>query len=554
MRLLERHRHYALRTERTVVRPARASVIAQAMVEGGGRWTFPQVLSAIDQHEQGDFSMSGLLVDAMGRDDRIEGCRSTRRNAIIGKNGLHFSIEPVKGSSTRGYAKQVEAWWWQVVPDAVLKQLADDVVMMGFHLSRVHWLRSDRQWIPNQLERWHPTHVRFDNETNQYVARTEDGEIHIDPDDPEWLLITPFGSRSWMGGGVRALGGAYVMRQFNWRDWSRFNEKHGMPLIAIEEPSGASDKTRKDFFGSVQKMGSTGIVRLPYSNAGAGFKISYVEAKDRGYGTFEDFRKNLDISIAVCLLGQNLTTEVQGGSFAAATALDLVRHDYLVADTEILSTGLRAQLVMRWGRFNVPGWSDEDAPWPTWDTSIPVDKKAEADTINVIADGVTKLQKTGMPVDFAELFDRVGLPMRKGTDPNKVEAPKPEPVALPNDDAPTQQRHRATESLRAGMLAPKRSGFTNGQLYADDLVDEGRKRAGGTARAEDGATSADHFIDEILTIIDQGADYESIRAAVMRHYEDAEPEHVRSVLEKVLVLAQLAGRQAVHEDGEADDA
>ena len=100
--------------------------------------------------------------------------------------------------------------------------------------------------------------------------------------------------------------------------------------------------------------------------------------------------------------------------------------------------------------------------------------------------------------------------------------------------------------MASGALASKHPGFLHGQLYADDLVDAGQKGAGGPAGAA--------FIDGVLAIIDQGGDYEMIRAAVLRHYDDAaDPEHVRDVLEKVLTLARLAGARAVLEDDEHDD-
>jgi len=323
------------------------------------------------------------------------------------------------------------------------------------------------------------------------------------------------------------------MRQFNWRDWARFGERHGLPIIAITEPSDADDKAVKAFYSSVQRMGSTGIIRLPQNNAGAGFKMEMVEAKDNAFATFQQFRADLDASIAVTLLGQNLTTEVKGGSFAATTAHDRIRGDYLRADAETLATTLRDQLIVRWGRFNVPGWRDELAPWPTWDTTAPPDRAQESETLGRVATAVQVFQQTGMPVDYVELFRRVGVPMVKGQDPNAVQPPQPAP-------APAGGDARAQARLRSGASAAANTGFVAGQVYADDLVDEGQKAARAASLS---------FIEELLEIVDQGADYERLREAVLAHYEGAAPPHeVRAILEKVLVLAQLGGQASVLED------
>lgn len=538
MRLLER------RTRGELTQPPQARVervtrvaapLTQQRADSPNRWTVPLIVAAVEAHEAGEFYASGALAEAMGRDDRIAGCVRTRVQAIGSKNGLSFSIQPVQGKSP-ALAKRVTDWWYQVLPDAVLMQIARDMILLGVFIGRIHWELTDAEWRPVRIERWRPTNYRFNPETQRFSIRTERDDVDIDLGDPNWLIVLPGGEDSWMGGAVRALGLAYVMRQFNWRDWARFNERHGLPIIALTEPSDSDEKNKKAFYAGIQKMGATGIIRLPTNAQGTGFKVEMIEAKDNAHASFNQFRKDLDAAIAITLLGQNLTTEVEGGSYAAANVHDRIRQDFLVADVEVLSTHLRAQLIDRWGRFNVPNWNSDEAPWPTWDTTVPTDRTAESATLGAVATAVQTFQSTGMPVDWAEMFRRLGIPMLQGKDPNTAKAPAPPPVAAP---APSKAAAKGQAALASGARAEANSGFINGQLYVDDLVDAGTRRA----------AKATEFLDELLDIVEQGEDYPSIRDRVLALYGDAAPpEEVRAILEKVLVLAGLAGQAAVLED------
>jgi phage gp29-like protein len=527
---------------RAAASPGRTVIIQQARVDQLTRWNVTSALSAIDEHELGDFSRSGQLIDSMGRDDKMSSTLNTRVRAIVGANGLDFTIAPPEGEAET-LAKRCSAWWFDFLPDAALTQISADMVMAGVHISRVYWGAVESEWRPVRTERWHTRNIRWDEDQQRFVVRTANDELVVEPGDPNWLVVSPGGSRSWMCGAVRALGLAYVMRAFIWRDWARFNERHGLPVIAITEPHGVDESKKKQFYDSVRRMGSTGFVRLPQSGINTGFGFDYKEAKDQAHATFQAFRKDLDIAISVCLLGQNLTSEATGGSLALGRVQDRVRADYLEADTEGLSTSLRAQILVPYCRFNVPGFRDAQAPWPTWNTSVPVDRAVEADTFGKIADAVKVFQSTGMPVDFAEVFTRAGVPMQKGKDPNTVEPPKPEPVpglaAEPNARA-KKPPAAAKQALRGFLAGETKAGFLQGQIYTDELVEKGTEKA---------LLASREFINGVLKAIEKGRGWEEIRAAVLAYYDGAAPpEVVREILAQTYVLADLAGQAAVLED------
>src|SRR5687767_944345 len=281
-----------------LVRLPGRTVVTQPSVNQITTWSINNVRSALDEHERGSFARSAALVEAMGRDDRISGCLNMRLNALCSSNGLDFTIVAPDGGKAE-LAEAVEAWWFDVVPDAVLRQLLSDVVMMGFAIARKHWVLTDRQWNVSRLERWNPGNVRWNEQERCFAVQVQDGEVLIDPADPAWLVIAPGGENSWLAGAVRALGMPFVMRQWNWRDWSRFNERHGLPLIAIKEPPILGNEAATEtFYQSLKRMGQSGILRLPQggNESSGGFDATFLEAKDSAHATFQSFRADLDVS------------------------------------------------------------------------------------------------------------------------------------------------------------------------------------------------------------------------------------------------------------------
>ena len=304
-----------------------------------------------------------------------------------------------------------------------------------------------------------PAHnLRWDAFQKSWIYDTLDGGLVVTPGDGNWLLFTPSGESSpWMAAAVRALGLAYVMRGFTQRDWARYCERHGVPIITIKEPAHTSK--RDDFYEALRNMGSTGVLRLPQTQQG-GFEVSMLEPVDQSWGTFEAFLSRWDAAVSIVLLGQNLTTEVrERGSYAAARVHDRVRQDYLAADAQALSSCLREQLVRPWGRLNIANWNDDLCPFPVWDCEPPADLKARAETFSVLSEALTKITALNIPVDIEAVAEEYRLPLRPGARVPEFEGPDPK-----------RRRRRPCRKLCGPGMAP-------GEAAAPEGVHRGRPGA-----------------------------------------------------------------------------
>ena len=243
------------------------------------------------------------------------------------------------------------------------------------------------------------------------------------------------------------------------------------------------------------------------------------------------------------MLGQNLSTEVSGGSFAAANAHGKVRQDITDGDAETLSTCFKIQIIVPWGLMNFEGFEAADAPNPSWLTGFSGDKALLSETYKNVAEGTEIFQRIGTPIDIESMFEKLGIPLLEGeevdiretasTTPGTIEAARRFTVTAkdgstfsfevdksgavkmhavdengddfdamwsadvpePNHHHPHTGRVDRVATVASGIEAQGAEGFIEGQLYADALTDHGVKNQASEFRGPEG------LIDKIIIVL-----------------------------------------------------
>lgn len=522
------------------------------------------VKAALDQLERGQFRLAAHLCDAMLRDDRIQGVMATRLNGLLG-----LPLEMDAGGEDAPKKKQdlgaeIQKTWPLMFPEADLKDLSRWGIMLGFGLAQMLWdtratVGGDRRWVP-KIDVWHPSVAYWDWGPRIYRANSMEKMLELPepdngkPGDGAWVLYTPFGyKRGYNSGAVRALALPWLVRGWARRDWARQSETNGSGIKVAEVPIGASKEERKKFVEKIAQIGTDTVLEAPVLPNGQGkFDLRLVEALGRTFEGFQQLLQHADTAIAIVLLGQNLTTEVQQGSRAAAQVHDSVRKDFQQADARTLGRCLQDQVLRPYAQYNV---GDEDlAPFPAWQTDPPEDVAQRATALKDVGSFLTSAKQAGAPVDVRTLLDELGIPLitpeqeaqNKADDAERAAAAQAA-LAKAQQLQPGQKPPGGTETeppddgeeQQLSDRDPVPPGAHRGQRYIDDL---------GTKATEQGAKAIETDLHALLHEVQLSSTPEDLRNRLVRRFGTMNPNQLAALIERSELLADLAGRRSVLED------
>lgn len=499
------------------------------------------VKAALRDLEFGILQEAAQLVDAMGRDDRVSGTLLTRVEALP---SLPFTMAVAEDATAKAkeVADEASESFEKMCPNEELLKLQHWGVMLGLGLGQLVWERSEGRWTPT-LKVWHPRSCWYNLDAEKLFVYSREGQQEVTPGDGQWVVYAPYGiKRGWMYGKVRSLYVPWLVRQWGWRDWARKSEVHGIPIRKAHTPVSASEADKERFLREVARLGSESVIRLPKGATEAEqFDVSLLEAAAEGHLLFKDLLQMASDSIAICMLGQNLTTDVKGGAYAAAQVHENIRTDILRGDARSLGLCLKKQVFTPWARFN---HGDESlAPLPSWSTDPPEDKSKLGDAMTKIGEGITALRQAGTHPDADDILESAGIPItEEAEEPEEMDPEEdPEEPADPADGGDEETERTLNHVMLARLPKKTRTSVIEGQLYLDKVVEEGK--------TEGNALMAP-LTAELLQAVQSATSYNDLKKKLRAIYTGADLSKFADLVEKALMLAELEGRNAVLEEGD----
>jgi hypothetical protein len=369
----------------------------------GGPWSIDTIRGALQHHREGIFQQPALLSEAIFGDDRVQATLGSRTGGLFSREVQHYRGGSGRKYSHRAYRAWVQAWP-QICPQSVMSEIMRWVIILGFAIVELRWDRTVEPWMP-YLVPWNPYFDQWRWDLRKHQLSTIDGPVAAIPGQGKFMVFAPHGQyRGWIQGALRAIAEIWLMKRLAWRDWARWNERHGLPVFKAKVPAAGDKDQKAAFVNSLHRLGKESVIGLPQNVDGTGYDAELLEARDRGWETFGSFIDRADRSIVLPILWQNLTTEVKEGSFAAARVHGDVRQNALEFDNETLSEAIYQQIARPWAYFN---FGDPDvAPYSCWDVTPVEDFGVKADVLLKFGQALNQLRQAGLQARHVRMLAR----------------------------------------------------------------------------------------------------------------------------------------------------
>lgn len=275
-------------------------------------------------------------------DDEVATALDTRRTALL---ATPWRLEPAEGAAN-------EFVWQQLQRHALtIMDQAFDALLYGYNVTEVTWQVVDGKTVPAQI----------DKRPFEWFTPGRDGVLRMHIDGGLWsssqsigtpvdkvnkFILTTNRAEYRNPRGEALLSRCYwpwFLRSAGWRMWARFLERNAAPLLVGKS---------RDTVAMANALAAA--VQSAVAAVGIDDQVSAV-GTGQGGESYKMFCQEVDARIQKGILGQTLTTTVNGGgSFAAAKVHELVRQDRRMADTLMVTPAVQwfVDALMRW---NFPG-------------------------------------------------------------------------------------------------------------------------------------------------------------------------------------------------------
>lgn len=317
-----------------------------------------------------------LYDDARDRDARLDAVCRIRTLALVGRP---WSVKPPRGMETDPVAKFVAEQVSDIIAGVEEWELAvgfiADGILRGYSVTEIIW-GVDRQGrvVPQELKWRHPNRFAFDEQMR--IVKYDYGDpypgVRLDSfGEYKFIVHSPTSGRAAYPMRRGALLGTVfpaLTKRYGLRWWLKAAERFGQPLPYVKLPQGAGPQLKEEALAMLRHIHADWEAVV-----WGGIELGTFPGSGGKQGeTHQALVELINREVAIAILGQNLTTEVDGGSLAATEAHNLVRQDLLAADAMEIAATIRRHLIQPIVEYNWPG-----APVPLYEMQLTAKKTKE---------------------------------------------------------------------------------------------------------------------------------------------------------------------------------
>lgn len=340
-----------------------------------------------------------LFEEMEEKDPHLFSQLQTRKNAVT---GLDYEIIPFDGSDPRD--KEIA----EFVKDQIssLENFEDiqtdllDAIGKGFAVSEIIWGYDEGRVVIEDVRWRHQKRFFWDAIDDTLKVRTAEHPEGIALPENKFILHR-YKARSGhtaRAGLLRVVAWMYLFKNYDIKDWIAFCEVFGMPLRLGKYQPGASEDDKLALMRALVQIGTDAAGIIP-----DGTSIEFITAeKTSTTDLYEKLARYCDEQMSKAILGQTLTSDSGGGSYAQSKTHNEVRHDLTVADCKALASTVRRCLIRPLVLYNFG--EDKRIPYLRYDCEETEDLQQMATVIG------TLIEKTGLKVPTRFLYKKFAIP------------------------------------------------------------------------------------------------------------------------------------------------
>ncbi|MFZ4620964.1 MAG: phage portal protein family protein [Bacteroidota bacterium] len=307
----------------------------------------------IDKRYRDPRALMSVLQRILQTDLNLLGLVQTRKLAVL---GFDYTITMPKGiTPSAEEEKQIAEMKnrFKVTKMNTLFNAGMNGRLFGFSATELIWANTSKETLVKKKRSYDLTELDFDldnddalvfldtNTNTQFFART--------PIDPETNIVVRYNpldgvEKTYVGSFMRTNLLYSWIKYYDYFNWSKGNEKFADPMVWASYRKGSQKEEVAAVVDGLEKLGTDS--RAAFSDD---VKLQLLESMRSGsVSAHKELVETIKGEQAISILGQTLTTDVQGkGSFAAAKVHNFVRADIMWSDLIALQDVISEQYIVQ---------------------------------------------------------------------------------------------------------------------------------------------------------------------------------------------------------------
>lgn len=341
-----------------------------------------------------------LFEEIEEKDTHVASQMQTRKLAVL---GLEWELQAAGDSDmdkqVAEFVKGQIEYLFEMEDNPVFDML--DAIGKGISVSEIEWgidlqgrnVIRDLRYIP-------PKKLIWDAQTDEMMICTRENPNGVVLPENKFV-VHRYKARSGhtsRAGLLRSVAWMYLFKNYSVKDWVTFCEVYGMPVRIGKYAESASDDDKEALMRALIQIGADA--------AGIISQACEIEIRDSNKSAsgelYKELAKYCDEQNSKAIVGQTLTADSGGGSYAQGKVHGDVRQDLIKADAAALEKTINRDIIRPLVRFNFG--CAASLPKLKFNTEEDEDLKLAAEVYRIV------ISDLGLPVAEDHLYEKFNIP------------------------------------------------------------------------------------------------------------------------------------------------